>query len=130
MTLSASVISETKPLGVIGAIVSMTVPDFDEAEDALDKVADDKLEALLRLFTDDALLTVEEVCGLVLVLLAVKPLPPSVEPPPPPPHALKIDMASTAKNVEVRGKGKLIINTTYCMGLRLDQIGLRESASI
>ena len=110
----------------------MTVPDFDEAEDARDKAAEeeDKLEALLMLLTDDELAS-EEVCGFVLVLLAVKPLPPSVEPPPPPPpQALKSDIASTAKKVEACGKGKLIIKTTYCMVLRLDQIGLKELASI
>lgn len=108
----------------------MTVPVFDEAEDARDKAAEDKLEVLLTLLAEDELAS-EDVCGLVLVLLAVKPLPPSAGPLlPPPPQALKSDIASTAKKVGACGKGKLIIKTTYCMGLRLDRIGLKELASI
>ena len=101
----------------------------------LDALVPDERERFaeeLELFVeDDALLSVDDVCGFVLVLSVVKPPPPLVEsPPPPPPHALKSDMASNAKIVEICGRGKLIIKTTYCMGLRLDQIGLRELASI
>lgn len=101
----------------------------------LDALAPDERERFAEEFEllaeDDAMLCVDDVCGFVLVLSVVKPLPPFVEPPPPPPpHALKSDMASNAKIVEIFGRGKPVIKTTYCMVLHLDQIGLRESASI
>ncbi len=77
-----------------------------------------------------ATLATEEVCGLVLVLLlVVKPLPSAPEPPPPP-HALKNEIIVAAKRVLILGKLKLLMRYYLSHATSIDEISLRELASI
>ncbi len=96
--------------------------DFDVSDELFDDVTDAWLEleelrgavelkAGLELLASllVTILSDEEVCGLVLVLLlAVKPLPlpPAL---PPPPHALKSEIIVAATRVVILGKLKLLI---------------------
>lgn len=108
--------------------------DFDVSDELLDEAIDAWLEVVeltgavelmvgLELLFSLLLATMlsdEDVCGLVLVLLAVNPLPlpPAL---PPPPHALKSEIIVAATRVVILGKLKLLIGLlpTAWRGYRL-----------
>ena len=121
MTLSERAMFEAKVVGGAGATVSIITPLGREDVEVMDETKEDELDMLFRLLTDDARLSSEDVCGFVLVVLAVKPLLSFVVPaPPPPPHALKIDITIAARTGEIWGRVKLIIRYYLLHGAAID----------
>jgi hypothetical protein len=153
-TISYSVnISVTS--GVVeGAVVSMVslgaleldaalerALDFELGDELLDEDSDAWLEAMELIATIEltaelellssllllAILSADDVCGLVLVLLfAVKPLSLVPALPPPPPHALKSEISVAAKRVVIVGKLKLLIGYYLLHATAIDEMGLRQ----